>query len=94
MRIKFSGSDLFEVLRMPYQINQELPDSVKDNLPDHAQDIYRAAFNHAFQEYADPSKRRKGGTQEETAHRVAWSAVEEKYEKRDGKWVSKRNRAA
>jgi cation transport regulator len=32
---------------MPYQTNAELPESVKRHLPDHAQDIYRAAFNHA-----------------------------------------------
>lgn len=26
---------------MPYRTDAELPDSVKDNLPAHAQDIYR-----------------------------------------------------
>jgi cation transport regulator len=39
------------------------------NLPEHGQDIYREAFNHAWQQYAgDPP-------QEELAHRVAWAAV-------------------
>ena len=33
---------------MPYRTNQELPDSVKDNLPNHAQDIYREAFDSAW----------------------------------------------
>jgi len=74
---------------MPYRSNQDLPDSVKDNLPEHAQAIYREAFNHAWEEYKDPAKRRKGGSQEETAHRVAWTAVKEKYEKQDDKWVAK-----
>jgi ChaB len=32
---------------MPYQMNSELPSSVKSHLPNHAQDIYREAFNHA-----------------------------------------------
>ena len=32
---------------MPYDRRSELPDSVKDNLPDHAQDIYKEAFNRA-----------------------------------------------
>ena len=43
---------------MPYRINRELPDSVKNSLPSHAQDIYREAFDHAWQEYQDPAKRR------------------------------------
>jgi cation transport regulator len=74
---------------MPYRANTELPDSVKDNLPKHAQDIYREAFNHAWDEYADPDKRRKGGSREETAHRVAWAAVKEKYKKQNDKWMAK-----
>jgi cation transport regulator len=36
---------------MPYRTNQELPDSVKDNLPSHAQDIYREAFDSAWDEF-------------------------------------------
>ena len=43
---------------MPYRTDAELPDSVKDNLPSHAQDIYREAFNSAWQEYQDASKQR------------------------------------
>jgi len=74
---------------MPYRSNEDLPDGVKNNLPQHAQTIYREAFNHAWDEYEDPSKRRKGGSQEETAHRVAWAAVKEAYEKLGDKWVAK-----
>jgi cation transport regulator len=33
---------------MPYRSNEDLPSSVTRHLPPHAQDIYRAAFNHAF----------------------------------------------
>lgn len=43
---------------MPYRTDAELPPGVKDNLPPHAQDIYREAFNSAWEEYQDASKRR------------------------------------
>ncbi len=33
---------------MPYSSNEDLPASVCDHLPPHAQDIYREAFNHAY----------------------------------------------
>ncbi len=46
--------------QIPYKNNSELPDSVKDNLPGHGQDIYREAYNSAWEEYKDPSER-KGG---------------------------------
>ncbi|NDA89925.1 MAG: cation transport regulator ChaB, partial [Alphaproteobacteria bacterium] len=36
---------------MPYLTNDDLPKKVKDHLPAHAQDIYRAAFNHAWEQY-------------------------------------------
>jgi cation transport regulator len=75
---------------MPYNRLEELPDGVKDNLPKHAQEIYRAAFNSAWEQYDKPSERRGDDTREETAHKVAWSAVKEKYEKNDnGRWVKK-----
>ena len=74
---------------MPYDSLKDLPDSVRDNLPKHAQEIYQAAYNNAWDEYADPSERRDGADREETAHKVAWSAVKKKFEKRDGRWVKK-----
>lgn len=75
---------------MPYQKRDDLPDSVKDNLPAHAQDIYKEAFNSAWDQYKDPEDRKKGGDREEAAHRVAWSAVKQKYEKGDDdKWHPK-----
>ncbi len=75
---------------MPYHNVAELPDSVKDNLPKHAQEIYQEAYNSAWDEYKDPEDRRGGASREETAHKVAWAAVKAKYEKNDkGKWVRK-----
>jgi cation transport regulator len=76
---------------MPYQKLEDLPESVRDNLPKHAQEIYQAAFNSAWEQYDRPEERRGGRSREETAHAVAWSAVEQKYRKdeRRGKWVEK-----
>lgn len=76
---------------MPYTQLTELPDSVKDNLPKHAQEIYKEAFNSAWDQYKDPDDRRGDATREETAHRVAWNAVKQSYTKNDnGKWVQKK----
>lgn len=74
---------------MPYHKKSELPSSVKDNLPEHAQVIYTNAYNNAFEQYKEPEDRRGNEDREETAHKVAWSAVKTKYEKRDKKWVEK-----
>lgn len=71
---------------MPYRSNAELPDSVKDNLPEHAQDIYREAYNSAYDRFEDPDKRRGNQGREEASHKVAWSAVKEEYHKEDGEW--------
>lgn len=67
---------------MPYNHIRDLPDSVKDNLPEHAQEIYRAAFNSAWDEY---------NHEEDRAHRVAWAAVKHEYEKDEstGQWKRK-----
>jgi cation transport regulator len=66
---------------MPYEKLTDLPDRVRNNLPEHAQEIYKEAFNSAEEQYGEESR----------AHRVAWSAVENKYEKNDqGDWVEKK----
>lgn len=74
---------------MPYRSNRDLPDNVKDNLPEQAQAIYREAFNHAWKEYEKPAKRRLGGSREETAHRVAWAAVKGKYKRQGNRWIAR-----
>jgi cation transport regulator len=65
---------------MPYARNEDLPPSVRDHLPPHAQDIFRAAFNSAHDEYRDDPRG------EEIAFRVAWAAVKKKYEKSGADW--------
>ena len=75
---------------MPYDGISDLRESLRDKLPKHAQEIYVEAFNSAWDEYKNPSDRRGDDSREETAHQVAWSAVEKKYEKDDdGKWHRK-----
>ncbi len=70
---------------MPYPSNDSLPPPVRDHLPAHAQDIYRAAFNHAFEAHiGDPR-------QEEAAHRIAWAAVKRDYVKAGPNWVARRD---
>jgi cation transport regulator len=58
-------------------------------LPKHAQEIYQAAYNNAWDEYKDPEDRRGDASREEVAHKVAWAAVKQKYEKQEDKWVKK-----
>ena len=75
---------------MPYKNRASLPESVKNHLPEHAQDIYKEAFNSAWTEYTDPEDRRRSGAdREEVAHKVAWAAVKKKYVKEGDKWVRK-----
>jgi cation transport regulator len=74
---------------MPYHSLAELPDSVKNALPKHAQEIYKEAYNNAWDQYADPDKRRGDASREEVSHKVAWSAVKDKYEKKGDQWVRK-----
>ena len=65
---------------MPYSTNTELPPPVRAHLPLRAQDIYRAAFNSAYERY--------GPAGEATAHRIAWAAVKRRYMQRaPGVWV-------
>jgi cation transport regulator len=68
---------------MPYETNENLPNSVSRHLPRHAQDIYRAAFNNAWTGHAGDPR------QEEAAHRIAWAAVKRVYVKIGDSWVAK-----
>jgi cation transport regulator len=61
---------------MPYATNEQLPPSVRNHLPPHAQDIFRATFNRAFTRH-----------DEATAFRIAWAAVKRGYVRVDGIWV-------
>nr|WP_246188285.1 ChaB family protein [Metabacillus lacus] len=57
-----------------------MPDQVKENLPQHGQEIFKEAFNSAEKEYKD----------EEAHFKVAWNAVKNVYYKNQkGDWVKK-----
>ena len=64
---------------MPYATIDDLPPAAR-HLPLHAREIFRAAFNAAWEEY---------GGHEATAFRVAWAAVKKSYKKRGDTWVAK-----
>lgn len=66
---------------MPYRSNSDLPEAIRTHLPDHAQDIFRAAFNAAWNSHAGDPR------QEEAAHRIAWAAVKRRYRKMGDRWV-------
>ena len=68
---------------MPYATNAALPPSVREHLPEHAQDIFRAAFNHAFAAHSGDPR------QEEAAHRIAWAAVKRSYVKVGNDWIAR-----
>ncbi|MDF2118547.1 ChaB family protein [Roseiarcaceae bacterium H3SJ34-1] len=68
---------------MPYVSVEDLPAPARAQLPEHAQEIYRNAFNRAWLEYAD----RDAGAHEAMAHRIAWAAVKYMYRKDGRQWV-------
>ena len=69
---------------MPYVTTSDLPPAVR-RLPPHAQEIFLAAFNSAW----DSDSVRAPQKQEETASRVAWTAVKKRYRKQGDRWVPK-----
>ncbi len=68
---------------MPYASNGDLPENLQRILPEHAQDIYREALNHAFAAHRGDSR------QEEAAHRIAWAAVKRSYVKTEAGWAKR-----
>jgi cation transport regulator len=77
---------------MFYETIEDLPKGVRDVLPKHAQDIYKDAFNSAYIEYANPSRRRDPDESRiETASKVAWAAVKQTYARdENGSWHAKK----
>ncbi|MDE2006379.1 MAG: ChaB family protein [Rhodospirillales bacterium] len=63
---------------MPYASIRDLPETLQRALPTHAQEIYCAAFNNAWERVDS----------EAAAHRIAWAAVKRRYRKQDGVWVA------
>ncbi|HEY7609304.1 MAG TPA: ChaB family protein [Alphaproteobacteria bacterium] len=68
---------------MPYRTNDDLPLPVQHVLPVHAQDIYRQAFNNAWDHFRGVESERDA-----RCHRIAWAAVKRSYHKEGGVWVA------
>ena len=68
---------------MRYHANSDLPASVHKHLPEHAQDIYRHALNHAYAIHAGEADR------EQRAHMIGWAAVKRAYVKDGEMWVTR-----
>ena len=73
---------MFQEVKLPYKSIADLPGSVKDALPQHAQEIFLKAFNATWDKYH----------QEERAFAVAWGAVKRTYSKdeKTGRWRRKK----
>lgn len=65
---------------MPYSSNSQLPKGIRNSLPEHAQTIWRKAFNASFSKHG-----------EQRARKIAWGAVKNAgYMKKAGKWGRKK----
>lgn len=65
---------------MPYNKIDELPEEIKGQLPNEAQQIFVAAFNAS----------QRDGLSEQGAQQVAWNSVKNMYAQgSDGKWYIK-----
>jgi cation transport regulator len=65
---------------MSYKNIEQLPQEIKEQLPEHAQQIFVAGFNAA----------QSDGMSEDGAREVAWNSVKNEYEPgNSGKWQRK-----
>jgi cation transport regulator len=62
---------------MQYETVKQLPVTIRDVLPEKAKEIYRKAYNQAWEEYAQDAHR--GLNQQGLAHQQAWGAVKQEY---------------
>ncbi|MDI6718215.1 MAG: ChaB family protein [Methanomicrobiales archaeon] len=76
----------------PYRNEEDLPYLIRQELPEHAREIWMEAANSAWEQYRDPESRRDPGeSREEVTYKVAWAAVKQEYEKDEssGEWKRK-----
>ena len=59
---------------MTYKSKAELPEYLRETMPDEAQEIYLKAYNESWQNYDEDEVLGKQ-SQEATAHRDGWNAV-------------------
>jgi cation transport regulator len=63
--------------RMHYETVKQLPVTIRDVLPDEAMEIYRKAYNQAWERFDQDANR--GLNQQGLAHQQAWGAVKQEY---------------
>lgn len=66
----------------------DLPQSIREELPESAQELYRVAYNRALEKYqAKDDKSTDDASLTEAAHNLAWRKVQEEYQKDEqGHW--------
>jgi cation transport regulator len=69
---------------MPYSANSELPDAVKNSLPEAAQTLFRKTFNASYEGTCAKREDRDA-----CASKIAWSQVSKQYEKGEDGWHPK-----
>lgn len=74
---------------MPYDSIADLPDTIKENLPKAAQEIYQGAYNSTWEEFDTSKERQDDASKEDICHLAAMNAVEEEYKKENDHWVKK-----
>lgn len=76
---------------MRYKSIEQLPKSVREELPSGAQEIYLRVYNSAWDNYENAKNYTGEESREETASQVAWEAVKKQYEKanEDARWEEK-----
>ena len=62
---------------MQYDTVKQLPVTIRDVLPEQAKEVYRKAYNQAWEEYEQDAHR--GLNQPALAHQQAWGAVKREY---------------
>lgn len=72
---------------MSYSTVTELPKAIRDELPEHAQEIYRAAYNLTIEEHRAADHDQDEHELQEMADQAAWQRVQMEYDRDDtGKW--------
>ncbi len=70
---------------MPYQTIQDLPEALRTHLPVSAQEIFRRAYNGAWDSYVEGGGSRPANrSRQDVAHKAAWLEVRRKFLSKDG----------
>lgn len=74
-----------------YRFIAELPKDVREKLPIHAQEIYKKAYNYAWDRFSSPGTQQTLSLRQDIAHKVAWTAVKNTYSASENQGRGRRN---